>query len=173
MRVREKVAIGLLAVAIALAALFVRPYEGSWLIVTPDHVYDFVGPFRVAYTRITRACGPVIRLSAASPQWQLVRARLGQVGSHSAASPRQVLQMGHWYLAHSDFELSEPGVFLFELTPAGLADRAEWSGTAAPFRDEPAMWEHLRARAPQAPRALIECLELNGPYAGPWPFLVG
>ena len=166
MRVRGKVAIGSLAALVLLTAAFVRPYEGSWLIVTHDHVYDFVGPVRVAYTRLTRECSPVARLSPSSPAWQLVRARLGEIGSHSPATPRQVLQVGSWYIAYSEFELSEPGVVLFEQTSAGMTDRAEWSGSAAPFRDEPAMWQYLRKSAPQAPRALIECFELSASNAG-------
>lgn len=166
MRTRNKLAAGFVVVLGLFALVFLRPYEGSWLIVTKDHVYDFVGPIRAGYTRLTRDCSSVSNLSPASAMWQPIRARLGEYGSHSPATPRQILQVGNWYLSHSEFEMSEPGVVLLEQTSLGLQPRAEWSGSAAPFKDEPAMWEYLGKNAPQAPTSLIECFEISASNAG-------
>jgi hypothetical protein len=159
MRIELKIGIACAGMLAILAGIFVRPYEGSFIIVTENSVYDFIGPMQVAFTRATRTCHTVSSLAPLSVEWERVKARLSEVGSRSPASPRQMLRQGAWYLAQSEFELSEPGVVLFEQTPGGLIDRAEWGGTVAPFRDEPAIWDYLHKTALRAPNSLIQCFE--------------
>jgi hypothetical protein len=159
MRLLRIAAISLFGTLAVAACVFVRPYEESFLLVTENNVYDFIGPVKVAFTRSTRDCSEVTRLNSSSPEWQVVRAQLGKVGSHSPATPHKILRQGSWYLAQSEFELSEPGIILFEHTANGMVERAEWGGSASPFRDEPVMWGYLAKSAPQAPTSLIKCFE--------------
>jgi hypothetical protein len=64
-------------------------------------------------------------------------------------------------VAELTFEKLSPAVVLLQSDgPTGtLTERAIWSGSTEPWRSGPHIRAYLRARAPQAPQALLACLD--------------
>jgi hypothetical protein len=75
-----------------------------------------------------------------------------------------LLQQGNWLVAELRFEQLSPAVVLLRREGAqgsseGLSERAIWSGSTEPWRSGPHIRAYLRSREPQAPQALLACLD--------------
>lgn len=147
------------AIPTLLIARFVERLDNSYVIVTRNHVYDFIGPVKNAFNRVTRTCGDVTPIDHASPHWQTISEFLSKQASLSTAMPRQLLQQDGWVLVESEFQSNEPGILLLAPDGTGFKVAAVWSGSAAPFSERNAIRHHLFASEPRAPAALVRCFE--------------
>lgn len=111
-----------------------------------------------------RNCSPVQRLHESSDQAQQV---LRLIAQHSPPDSSELelvtlLQQGNWLLAELRFERLSPAVVLLEHLDAKSTEpteRAIWSGSTEPWRSGPHIRAYLRSRVPQAPQALLACLD--------------
>jgi hypothetical protein len=76
----------------------------------------------------------------------------------------RLLQQDAWLVAEFTFERLSPAVVLLQGdgaagSPGALTERAIWSGSTEPWRSGPHIRAYLRSRAPQAPPALLACLD--------------
>ncbi len=110
-----------------------------------------------------RNCSAVERLHESSDQAQQV---LRLIAQHSPPDSTRLqlvhlLKQGEWLVAELTFEKLSPAVVLLQSDgpPGTLAERAIWSGSTEPWRSGPHIRAYLRSRAPQAPQALLDCLD--------------
>jgi len=113
-----------------------------------------------------RDCSPVQRLHESSDQAQQVLRLIAQHSPPDSSALQLValLQQGNWLVAELRFERLSPAVVLLQREGAQgssqeLSERAIWSGSTEPWRSGPHIRAYLRSRVPQAPQALLACLD--------------
>lgn len=150
-----------LLVLLPLSHLDIERSEGGWLLRVDGRPVDLAGELSERYTRLTRDCRPVQDLAAQDPMRAAVTQAIAQYSPPDSLSARlvQVSHQGPWYLAQVKFDHLQDAVVLLTRSPQGLAiaEDAVWSASTFPHKPEPVIRRYLQAKAPAAPRALIDC----------------
>ena len=159
--------LGLTVLGLADVHLDLESVDDGHVVRWQGRQHDVRGALAAHTNAWWRNCSAVARLHESSAQAQQV---LRLIAQHSPpdSTPLQLvhlLQQGDWLVAELTFEKLSPAVVLLQRdgsvqAPLGaLTERAIWSGSTEPWRSGPHIRAYLRARAPQAPQALLACLD--------------
>lgn len=151
-------AIFILAV-FALLRSWITNIEGAYFIVIGNNAYDIAGTTNLYWNKTIRSCDMVSSLDSRDSDWAQITKWLSSTGEQSPAKPAQILHQGNWYLAESDFESAEPGIFLMEKIKNEFVLKTVYGGTTGLMRSEPVIRDYLREAAPIVPVSLIRCFD--------------
>jgi hypothetical protein len=159
---------GLLA---ALAAvLFVAGLVGAeqrddgWLLKVGGAKLDLHGAAHVAWQNAWRDCRPLQRASHGDPQAQAALQALREFSppdSRSAALRQVDAWPQGWWVLQAEFDRLEPVLVLVRESDGRAEVVAEgvWSSTTLPWNSAWRIRGFLAGRVPQAPRALLDCID--------------
>lgn len=150
------------AVLVPLSHLELRSADDSWLLWVDGRPVDAAGALSDGWLALTRDCRRVQPLPPSSAEHAHALEALRQYSPPDSRSARiaGLIGEGGWLLAQARFEGLENAVVLLRQTAAGwaIAEGGVWSGRTHPHRPGPFIRRYLRARVPDAPRALTDCL---------------
>jgi hypothetical protein len=149
----------------------VEAQDGRYFGVWQGKKHDVMGWLADSSNRLWRDCSQVQAWASSSPTAKQV---LALIREHSPPDSRQaqlisLQQHGHWLVAELNFAQLHPAVVLLRQDGATLqvAERAIWSGSAAPWQPGPRIRAHLRSQAQaaskQLPAALLACYDPASP----------
>lgn len=143
--------------------------DGRRFVLAQGKLHDPLGWFEDQWTQSLRRCGAVRRLDSNSNDVQASLRAIQAFSPPDSQSARllQVLAHSDWLLAEVEFERLNPAVVLLRKNPTQVqvVGDAVWSGSTEPWRPAPLIRRHLSAKAPELPRALLECFT---PSAAPF-----
>jgi hypothetical protein len=155
--------LGLTVLGLADVHLDLESVDDGHVVRWQGRQHDVRGALAEQTNAWWRSCGAVQRLHESSDQAQQV---LRLIAQHSPPDSTRLqlvrlLKQGDWLVAELTFERLSPAVVLLQSDgpPGALAERAIWSGSTEPWRSGPHIRAYLRSRAPQAPQALLDCLD--------------
>ncbi len=153
------------AVLVPLSHLELRSADDSWLLWVDGRPVDAAGALSDRWLAWTRDCRRVRHLPPSSTEHARALEALRQYSPPDSHSARiaGLIGDGSWLLAQARFEGLENAVVLLRPSPAGwtIAEGGVWSGHTHPHRPGPFVRRYLRARVPDAPRALTDCLDVQ------------
>ncbi len=137
--------------------------DGRRFVAAQGQLHDPLGWLEDRWTVLARSCRGIHALGAEDATHRKALATLQGFSPPDSASARllQLRRQGDWLLAEVAFEVLSPAVVLLRLESgeARVVEGAIWSGSTEPWRPSPLIRRHLAQRAPQAPPALLACLE--------------
>lgn len=157
--------ISILALVLGLAFVLshVERYEGSFIFVTQEKIYDPIGRVSDIYNQVTRNCSSVVTVPPDSQDWHSIQTVLSHLAEpkETPATPLVTMRDGDWFMVESNFSDLEPAIFLIEKHGQKLSvqSQAVWSGTPSPWLAGPAIRDFVQTKAPQAPANLIRCFQ--------------
>ena len=141
----------------------VNAQDGRYMVLWQGKKHDVIGKLADRTNAIVRDCSAVKRLDNANPKAQQALALIAQYSPPDSEQVRLVglLEQGPWLVAELTFARLNPAVVVLHLDSAGMSlpERAIWSGSTEPWKPGPLIRRHLRAQVPQAPQALLDCLD--------------
>lgn len=151
-------------VLVPLSHLEIEPADGSWLLRVDGRALDVAGQLSARWVAFTRDCRRVQPVPASAPAHAQVLATVRQYSPPDSLSADIVtlLALEPWWLVRVRFDALQEAVLLLQQTPEGMAiaPGGVWSGGTHPHRPEPLIRRYLRARVPEAPTALTDCLDM-------------
>jgi hypothetical protein len=137
--------------------------DGRRFVAAQGRLHDPLGWLEDGWTRLARRCSPVQAVPASEDVHGQALAAVQAFSPPDSASARlvQLNAQGSWLLAEVEFDRLNPAVVLLVQDGSGprVVGEAIWSGSTEPWRPAPRIRAHLAQRAPQAPAALLACLE--------------
>ncbi|MFZ5531582.1 MAG: hypothetical protein ACOY4U_11115 [Pseudomonadota bacterium] len=155
------------ATIIGVAATHTVKLDGGYIVDVGSRVYDPVGTLKNIRNRLARDCSHVSSPSLSSAEATLAGTALRRHTQAGAPTIKLLAKSGAWLIAEAEFPEAEPGAFLLRKQGKAYKVVSVWGGSAAPFKDAPAIRQWFRSQAPSAPAALIECHEPLTPPFGP------
>lgn|GEM_PF-7013530 len=152
-----------LGVVVTLAVIIyfsIEKIDDGYIVDVGPVQFDPAGEVSEMTNKIVRTCGEVSSVGAGSEEWKQLKNKLDE--SNSNSSPRKILKQESWYLVEADLTNAEPVIELFEHTSNGYIEKVGYGGTAAPFKDAPAIRKYLIDQVPAIPAALIQCYDPVG-----------
>lgn len=155
-------------VLVPLSHLEWRSTDNSGLLVVDGRPVDVLGQASEWWTRWRRDCRHIATRSASDAVHAevLQAVRMYSPPDSQTAQLQQLLHSGDWVLVDVRFGQLQNAVVLLR-QDAGrwtVLPRGIWSGTTHPYRYAAFVWRYLQAQVPEAPSALIFCLD---PLADP------
>lgn len=137
--------------------------DGRYIVLWQGKKHDLIGKLADRANALLRNCASVGHLDSSS---QKAQQALALVAQYSPPDSEQVqlmalLEQGPWLVAELNFARLSPAVVVLRLDATGMSlpQRAIWSGSTAPWQPGPLIRQHLRTHVPQAPKALLDCLD--------------
>ena len=158
--------LGLTVLGLLDVHLDLEPVDDGHVVRWQGRQHDVRGAWAAQANAWWRDCSQVQSLH---PSSQTALQVLRLVAEHSPPDSSRLqlirlLQQDAWLVAEFTFERRSPAVVLLQGdgtagSPGALTERAIWSGSTEPWRSGPHIRAYLRSRAPQAPPALLACLD--------------
>jgi len=153
----------LVSVGVFLNHFSVAQKENGLLLVIDGREVDAMGMAQEKWVKLTRNCERVAQLDS-NTQKRLEILKLIQAYSPPNSESAQIvslLKVEEWFLAEVQFKDLLPAVVLIQDRDGqlGIVPNAIWSGETHPWLAEPFIRQYISHKAPQAPKALLECFE--------------
>jgi len=153
----------LVSVGVFLNHFSVAQKENGLLLVIDGREVDAMGMAQEKWVKLTRNCERVAQLDS-NTQKRLEILKLIQAYSPPNSESAQIvslLKVEEWFLAEVQFKDLLPAVVLIQDLEGklGIVPNAIWSGETHPWLAAPFIRQYISLKAPQAPKALLECFE--------------
>jgi len=137
--------------------------ENGWLLNIDGREVDAIGMAQEKWVKLTRHCERITQLDSTAQQHLAIQ-KLIQAYSPPHSESAQIVSLlsaGEWSLAEVQFKDLLPAVVLIQDRDGqlGIVPNAIWSGETHPWLAAPFIRQYISLRAPQAPKALLECFE--------------
>jgi hypothetical protein len=153
----------LVSVGVFLNHFSVTQKENGLLLVIDGREVDAIGMVQDRWVKLTRQCERVTTIDSNAKLYLDIQQTI-QTYSPPSSESAQVLSLrstGEWSLAQVQFKDLLPAVVLiqqFEGKPS-IVPNAIWSGETHPWLAAPYIRQYISSKAPQSPKALIECFD--------------
>ncbi len=149
-------------IGIPLSHVELQSADDAWLLLVDGRPVDVRGLLSERYTRLTRDCRSVHSLPPEDTVHTQALTAIRQFSPPDSASAELLAlsRQDDWLLAQVRFAGLQPAVLLLAATAQGIAvvEAGIWSGHTHPHQAGPFIRRYLRARVPQAPGDLLDCL---------------
>jgi hypothetical protein len=142
---------------------YIEKFDNGFIISIRDNIIDPIGEVKLAFTRVTRDCSGLAKLTLPSTKIESMKRTVDGPTADEKAVVRAAWTLGNWAILETDFVNREPAIFLLEGKSAHFKIRSVYGGTAAPFNDTQFIHEYFKRAAPNAPLSLVNCYEPVGP----------
>jgi hypothetical protein len=176
MRLRvSAIFLAIFGIMLAVGVTHVERFDTSYLVVTQDSVYDFIGMAREKWNSMTRDCDDVALDSGTSDKSKAIEnyLNLGLVQSSGRVTVLTTAAQLDWYLVEVEFESLEPALLLLRYEQGKYVwfKDATWSGNPGPWVAGPIIREFIGTKVPSTPKQLLQCFKprLSHFQAQVWP----
>ena len=133
------------------------------LLTIDERPLDVIGHFENQFTKLTRNCRSVKRLSTTDPAYKLTQSLIAEYSPPDSilSTIAAVWQMDDWLLAEVEFKELLPAVVLIQRNglDAAIVPDAVWSGSSHPHLPAAVIRRYLIQKLDAPPLDLINCFE--------------
>jgi len=157
--------LAMVSCGVILNHLSITQAEQGTLLVVDGKPFDVIGAWSDRWTRWTARCDKVERLT---PEHTIYKASLENIKNYSppASEHMQVASVwaqSDWALVEVEFKDLLPALVVLQKTQGQwqILPKAIWSGYTAPWKAAPFVRHYITTQAPELPRELSNCFELQ------------
>jgi len=157
--------LAMVSCGVILNHLSITQAEQGTLLVVDGKSFDVIGAWSDRWTRWTARCDKVERLT---PEHTIYKASLENIKNYSppASEHMQVASVwaqSDWALVEVEFKDLLPALVVLQRTQGQwqILPKAIWSGYTAPWKAAPFVRHYITTQAPELPRELSNCFELQ------------
>lgn len=163
-RRRHGLLAALAAVLFVAGLLGVEQRDDGWLFKVGGATRDLRGSAQVAWQNMWRDCRPLRRAPPGDPQAEAALHALREFSppdSRSAALRQADAWPQGWWVLQAEFDRLEPVLVLVRESEgrAEVVSEGVWSSTTLPWNSTWRIRDFLAGRVPQAPGALLDCID--------------
>jgi hypothetical protein len=153
----------LVSLGVFLNHFSVTQKENGLLLVIDGREVDAIGMVQDRWVKLTRQCERVTTIDSNAKLYLDIQQTI-QAYSPPSSESAQVLSLrstGEWSLAQVQFKDLLPAVVLIQQFEgkSSIVSNAIWSGETHPWLAAPYIRQYISSKAPQSPKALIECFD--------------